>query len=149
MNSISLIGRLGKDPEIKHFDDGNAVANFTLAVNGFKDEVDWFRVEAWGKTATVVCDYCRKGREVGILGRMASQKWTDRQTGEERTGWVVKASHVDLIGKGRDEAAEPAAPYSPPAAAVPARAPEPVRQVGAPQPRWPDHQSYDQSEVPF
>lgn len=146
MNSISLIGRLGKDPEVKYFDDGKAVANFTLAVNGFKDEVDWFRVEAWGKTATIVGDYCRKGREVGILGRMASQKWTDRQTGEERTGWIVKASHVDLIGKGRDEGAAPQP--IPLQQGAPTTA-QPLRQVGAPQPRWPDHQSYDQSEVPF
>ena len=146
MNSISLIGRLGRDPEVRYFEDGRVVANFTLAVNGFKEEVDWFKIEAWGKTAQVVADYCRKGREVGILGRMASQKWTDRATGEERTGWVVKAGHVDLIGKGRE--IDPPAPAAPPApVSVQQGAP---RTIGGPQPTWNNQPpTYRQDEVPF
>ena len=58
MNCITLVGRAGRDPEVRYFESGTMVANLTLAVNRRKDEdPDWFNLEIWGKQAQVAADY--------------------------------------------------------------------------------------------
>ena len=63
VNSITLVGRAGRDPEVRYFESGSMVANLTLAVNrrSSGDEPDWFNLEIWGKQAQVAADYVRKG----------------------------------------------------------------------------------------
>jgi len=91
MNSIILIGRAGRDPEVRYFESGSNVANLTLAVNAFKrdDPPEWFNLEIWGKQAQVAVDYVRKGSLIGVIGRIRMEKWTDRSTGQERMKPVV------------------------------------------------------------
>ena len=86
MNSIKLVGRAGHDPEVRYFESGTVVANFSLAVRGLKrdDEPEWFKLEIWGKTAQVAADYVRKGSLIGVVGRIKTERWTDRTTGEEK-----------------------------------------------------------------
>ena len=59
VNSITLVGRAGRDPEVRYFESGSVVANLTLAVNrrSRDDEPDWFNLEIWGKQAQVAADY--------------------------------------------------------------------------------------------
>ena len=89
LNCISLVGRAGRDPELRFFESGSAVANLTLAVNKASsnrdEEPDWFNIEIWGKQAQVAADYVRKGSLIGVVGRMTSEQWTDRSTGERRS----------------------------------------------------------------
>ena len=105
MNSVSFVGRAGRDPKIKYFESGNVVANLTLAVNRRKDEdPDWFNLEIWGKTAQVAADYVRKGSLIGVTGSIRIEKWTDKTTGEQRSKPVVRVDRLELLGSKRDNA---------------------------------------------
>lgn len=109
MNQITLIGRAGRDPEVRYFESGTVVANLTLAVNAFKkdDPPEWFNLEIWGKTAQVAADYVRKGGQIAITGRVKTERWTDRTTGQERSKPVVVVDRLELLGSKRDQAADP------------------------------------------
>lgn len=99
MNSFNCIGNLGKDPELKYFDNGNRVANFSVALRGFKeDETLWLDCEAWNKTADIMADYCHKGDKIGLSGSLKAQKWTDKETGKERSKIIFNVSQLTLLG---------------------------------------------------
>ena len=68
VNSVTLVGRAGRDPEVRYFESGSMVANLTMAVNrrSRDDEPDWFNLEIWGKQAQVAADYVKKGSLIGI-----------------------------------------------------------------------------------
>jgi single-strand DNA-binding protein len=104
VNSITLVGRAGRDPEVRYFESGSVVANLTLAVNrrAGGDEPDWFNLEIWGKQAQVAADYVRKGSLLGIIGSFKLDRWTDRSSGEERTKPVVRVDRLELLGSKRD-----------------------------------------------
>ena len=106
VNTIHLVGRAGRDPEVKYFESGSVVCNFTLAVNratSKKDEPpDWFDLEIWGKTAEVAASYVRKGSLIGITGSIEFETWTDRNTGVERSKPVIKVDTLDLLGSKKD-----------------------------------------------
>ncbi len=130
MNNITLVGRAGRDPEVRYFESGTVVANLSLAVNAYKrDEApDWFNLTIWGKQAQVAADYVKKGSQIAVSGRMTSEKWTDRSTGEERSKPVVVVERITLLGSKNDSldggGGAQAAPA--PAAAAPAAAPAPA-----------------------
>jgi single-strand DNA-binding protein len=112
MNTISLIGRLGRDPEVKYFEDGKVVGKVSIAVKRWNEGADWFSIECWGKTATVLADYCRKGDQIGVTGRMSQDEWTDRASGEKRTSWKVVVANLDLLAKAPERQAAQAAPVA-------------------------------------
>lgn len=95
MNNISIIGRLGKDPEIRQTTNGKSVCNFSVAVNRRfnKDESDWFNVTCWGKTAEFASNYLSKGRLVAVTGRMESRKH------EDKTYWDLVADDVQGLDR--------------------------------------------------
>jgi single-strand DNA-binding protein len=119
MNSITLVGRAGRDPEVRYFESGTMVANLSMAVNrrSKDEEPDWFNLEIWGKQAQVAADYVKKGSLIGVIGRVGQQKWTDRATGEERSKTVVTVERLELLGSKPDREAPPAGPPASPAAA--------------------------------
>jgi single-strand DNA-binding protein len=104
VNSVSLVGRAGHDPEVRYFESGKVNAKFTLAVNrrSRDDQPDWFPLEIWGKQAQVAADYVRKGSLLGITGSFKLDRWTDRSSGEERTKPVINVDRLDLLGSKRD-----------------------------------------------
>lgn len=108
--SIALVGRAGRDPEVRYFESGSVVAKLTLAVNrrSRDDEPDWFNLEIWGKQAQVAADYVRKGSLLGITGLLKLDRWTDRTTGEERSKPVVRVDRLELLGSRRDAPEPPA-----------------------------------------
>jgi len=105
-NRVALVGRAGRDPEVRYFESGSMVANLTLAVSrrSRDDEPDWFNLEIWGKQAQVAADYVRKGSLLGIIGSFKLDRWTDRTTGEERTKPVINVDRLELLGSKRDAA---------------------------------------------
>lgn len=111
LNCITLVGRAGRDPELRFFESGSAVAHLTLAVNkassNREEEPDWFNLEIWGKQAQVAADFVRKGSLIGVTGRMTSEHWSDRNTGERRSKPVVKVERLALLGSRADSQAEP------------------------------------------
>jgi len=98
-NRVTLIGRAGRDPEVRYFERGSMVANLTLAVNrrSRDDEPDWFNLEIWGKQAQVAADYVRKGSLLGIIGSFKLDRWTDRSSGEERTKPGINVERLELL----------------------------------------------------
>lgn len=124
-SSHRFVGRLGRDPEVKYLDSGKAVANARIAINvpgskqGDGKEPDWFRVEVWGEDAQVFADECRKGDLVEVIGRVRTNRWTDRTTGEQKLDLIVTADAWSMV-RPSGQAAAPAAAPAAPAAAAPA-----------------------------
>ncbi len=106
LNKLNLVGRAGKDPEVKYFDSGKQKCTFTLAVNrrtSNRDEPpDWFDLEIWGKTADIAAKYVKKGSLIGITGSLSFDRWQDKTTGDDRTKPVVKVDTLDLLGSKQD-----------------------------------------------
>ena len=104
INLISLVGRVGREPEMRYFESGNMLANLSLAVNRASrdDDPDWFGLEVWGKQAQVAADYVRKGSLLGITGSLKLETWTDRSSGEERSKPVIRVDRLELLGSRRD-----------------------------------------------
>ena len=124
LNRIICIGRLTKDPELRHTQSGTAVASFTIAVdrdfknqNGEK-EADFVNCVAWKGTAEFVSRFFTRGRMAVVEGRLQSRKYTDKD-GNNRTSYEVVASSV-YFGDSKkdtdplDKLADDAAPVSEP-----------------------------------
>ena len=104
INTVSLVGRLGQDPEIKYFESGKVVTKFSIAVNNpfKKDSPDWFDIEVWGKTAEVAGQYCKKGSQVGIVGHVDLDRWNDRSNGALRSKTKIVADNLYLLDSKKD-----------------------------------------------
>ena len=104
INSVTLVGRAGRDPEVRYFESGTVVANLTMAVNrrNRDDEPDWFNLEIWGKQAQVAADYVKKGSLIDITGSFKLDSWKDRNTGENRNKPVVRVDRLEILGSKRD-----------------------------------------------
>ncbi len=94
MNTVSIIGRLTKDPEMKTLNGGTTVCRLSLAYNRkyrtngeSKEEVSFFDCVAWGKTGETIAQYCRKGQRIGISGRLSQRSW---ESSEGRKQSVVE-----------------------------------------------------------
>lgn len=95
LNHIVIMGRLTRDPELRHTQSGTAVASFTLAVDrdfGSRDgekQTDFIDVVAWRNTAEFVSKYFVKGRMAVVSGRLQLRDWTDKDGGKRRSAEVV------------------------------------------------------------
>ncbi|WIF95837.1 single-stranded DNA-binding protein [Caminicella sporogenes] len=103
MNSVILIGRLTRDPELRFTaGTGKAVATFTIAVNrpfSQSNEADFFRVVVWGKQGENCANYLSKGRLVGIQGRLQNNNY-ETSTGEKRYTTEIVANIVEFLDRG-------------------------------------------------
>ena len=104
INTINLVGRAGREPDVRYFESGSTVANFTLAVNRLSrgDEPDWFNLEIWGKQAQIAADYVKKGSLVGITGSFKIDSWKDKNTGEDRFKPVVRVDRLNLLSSRKE-----------------------------------------------
>lgn len=118
VNKVILIGRLGKDPEMRYTASGTAVVNFSLATNHFtkdqdgnnSDQTEWHQVVAFGRTAEVAGEYLNKGKLVYIEGRLQTRSWDD-QNGQKRYKTEVVCANLQLLGsKGDSEMPQEDAP---------------------------------------
>jgi single stranded DNA-binding protein len=122
-----FIGRLARDPETRFFDSGNSVTTARILINkpGAKrddgQEPDGFKVEIWGDRGQAFADQCSKGQLVDVTGRVKTETWTDRNTGEKRQALTITAeSWAPVATAGGNGTAAPAAAPAPAAAAAPA-----------------------------
>ena len=110
VNKVILIGNLGRDPELRYTQSGQAVANFTLATtenwtdkSGEKVErTEWHRIVAWGRTGELCAQYLAKGRSVYIEGRIQTREYEDRD-GNKRSTTEINAQTVQFLGGPRGE----------------------------------------------
>lgn len=114
LNHINLIGRLTRDPELRHTASGVAAASFTLAVerdfkrdNGDR-ETDFIDIVAWQNTAEFVSKYFTKGRMAVVSGRLQIRSWTDKEGSKRRSAEVV-ADNI-YFGDSKKDSAAPAEP---------------------------------------
>ncbi|HET8541862.1 MAG TPA: single-stranded DNA-binding protein [Anaeromyxobacter sp.] len=107
VNKVILVGNLGKDPEVRFTSGGQAVANLRIATSRSwtdkqsgqrKEETEWHDVEVWGKQAEQCGEYLAKGRQVYVEGRLKTDKWQDKQSGQERSKVKVVADTVRFLG---------------------------------------------------
>ena len=96
MNNVSLVGRVATEIELRYTPQGTAVADFALAVDGYKDDAYFFDITAWGNTAENTAEYMEKGREVGISGELRQEKWENDQ-GQKRSKVKVNARNVKFL----------------------------------------------------
>ncbi|WP_290458140.1 single-stranded DNA-binding protein [Faecalibaculum rodentium] len=111
MNITNLTGRMTKDIELRTTQSGKTVANFTLAVNRrFKSQgqpdADFFRCQAWGKTAEVLHQYTHKGSQIGITGRLQNRSYENQQGQNVEITEVIVES-MDLLDS-RNNGTQPA-----------------------------------------
>lgn len=112
-NKITIIGNLGRDPELRYTPQGTAVCDFSVAVNDRKrdkagewqDVTTWFKITFWGKQAENASKYLTKGRQAYIEGRLQVEEWTDRD-GNSRYTLAVQGSDIQFLGDGRGETGE-------------------------------------------
>lgn len=133
VNKVIVIGNLGRDPELRYTQSGQAVANFTVATNenwtnkaGEREErTEWHRVVAWGRVAELCAEYLAKGRTVYVEGRLQTREWEDKE-GQKRRSTEIVAQTVQFLGSGRGAGAGGAArtPAGEPSAETPPQPPD-------------------------
>lgn len=97
MNKVILTGRLTKDVDVKYTQNGKCVALFSIAVNGFKKEdVYFFNIVAWNKTAELCGNYLTKGNKVLIEGQLTTRSYEDN-SGSKKTVTEIIASNVEFL----------------------------------------------------
>ncbi|MGD1903720.1 MAG: single-stranded DNA-binding protein [Geitlerinemataceae cyanobacterium] len=105
INTITLVGRVGGDPDVRYFDSGKVKCRVSLAVDRptRDDRPDWFNLEMWGKTAEVAANYVRKGKLIGVTGYLKIDSWQDRNSGAQRSSPVIAVDNMRLLGSKRDD----------------------------------------------
>lgn len=109
-NKITIVGNLGRDPELRYTPQGTAVCNFSMATNEkrrdksgeLQDLTTWFRITLWGRQAENASKYLQKGSPVYIEGRLRIDEWTDRD-GNPRYTLEVNATDMQFISGGRSD----------------------------------------------
>jgi len=117
INRVFLLGRLGKDPEIRYTAQQMPVGNFTLATGdrrkdasgNWVEQTEWHNIVVWGKTAENCHKYIKKGREVFIEGRIQTRKWQDKE-GRDRYTTEIVGLNVQFVGGRAESGAGSGAP---------------------------------------
>jgi len=105
LNVCSFTGRAGRDPETRYFESGSMVAEFSIAIDGWKRDSNplWLNLKIWGKTAQIAGDYIKKGSMIAVSGSLESETWTDKASGEEKSKIVLNVKELTLLGSKRDD----------------------------------------------
>ena len=106
VNKVILIGNLGRDPELRYTQSGQAVVNFTLATSeNWNDKAsgervertEWHRIVVWGRVGENCAKYLAKGRTVYVEGRLQTREWEDKE-GQKRRTTEINAQTVQFLG---------------------------------------------------
>jgi single-strand DNA-binding protein len=106
INKVTLIGRLGRDPELKYTASGTAYCRFSMATDDSwtdkgsgerKEKTEWHNIVAWERLAEICGQYLAKGRMVYIEGQIQSRQWED-QDGKKRTSFEIRARDMVMLG---------------------------------------------------
>jgi len=144
VNRVILVGRLGKDPEMRSIPSGTSLTKFSLATDerftdksGEKQErTEWHNIEAWGKLGEICGQYLRKGKLVYIEGSIRTESWDDKESGQKKYKTKIVATDMKMLDKKSDEDGGGGGGYTGARKQAPA-------SPGAP------HEIEDDDEVPF
>jgi len=113
INKAIIVGNLGRDPEVRYTANGSAVANITVATSeSWKDKqsgerqerTEWHRVVFFGRLAEIAEEYLKKGSQVYIEGSIRTQKWQDKESGQDRYTTEIVARDMQMLGSRGGEA---------------------------------------------
>lgn len=115
LNKVSLIGNVGKDPELRYTSTGVAVANFTLATNeqwkdgdgNMQERTEWHTIVAWKRLAEICGEYLKKGKKVYIEGRLQYRNYDDKNGIKRYVTEVVAQDMIMLDSKGSGTSSAP------------------------------------------
>jgi len=100
-NTVTVVGNLCADPELRYTKNGAAIGNFRVAVNRrwnkdgeWEEETSFFDVTAWSQMAENACESLEKGMRVTVMGRLEEQRWEDKESGEPRRKIVIIADDI-------------------------------------------------------
>ena len=110
VNKVIIVGNLGKDPESRFTPQGTAVTSFSVATNeSWKNQngeivehTEWHRIELFGKRAETANEYMRKGHTVYIEGRLKTDEWEDKETGQKRRATKIQCDNFTMLGRRSD-----------------------------------------------
>lgn len=113
INKVILVGRLGRDPEVRYTPDGRAIANFSIATSDEwkdkntgekKERTEWHRIVVFGKMGEICGQYLNKGRQVYIEGRLQTRSW--EKDGVTRYTTEIVANDVQFLGDRNQQASD-------------------------------------------
>lgn len=110
LNKVLLIGRLGRDPEMRYTPSGRPVTTFSIATSRSwntsdgerRSETEWFNIVAWGNLAEICKQFLTKGQQVYIEGRLQTRRWEDSE-GTKHSATEVVANEMIILGDRRNE----------------------------------------------
>jgi single-strand DNA-binding protein len=110
VNKVTLLGNVGKDPEIRSTPSGTMVANLTLATSdnqkdaqgAWQERTEWHNLVAFKRTAEIVRDYVKKGSKLYIEGKITTRSWDDKESGQKRYKTEILVNELVLLS-GREE----------------------------------------------
>lgn len=145
LNKVLLYGNLTRDPELKALPSGQQVANFGMATNrtykdksGQKQEATEFHnVVAFGRTAEVIAQYCKKGRPIYVEGRLQTRSWDDKETGKKNYRTEIVVENFQFGADGGKGSAAPASAHD-----------EQPAPAGADEIKYPDEE-INPEDIPF
>jgi single-strand DNA-binding protein len=116
LNQCQFIGNVGRTPEVRYSPSGDAICNFSVAINeNWKDKstgerresTEWVRVVAYRRLGEICGEYLKSGAPVWIQGKLKTRKWQDKETGADRYSTDIVADQMQMLGS-KDDGQEPA-----------------------------------------
>ena len=157
LNKVMLIGRIGRDPEVRYTKSGQAVANFSMATTdtwrdqqgGKQERTEWHKIVCWGKLADFAQNYLRKGKLIYLEGRLQTRDWTDQQNVKHYTTEVV-ANTVNFMEPRGDSPQQGRPAQGGQGGQQPHGGPPPADEYGQNMPDYggPDN-NYVEDDIPF
>ncbi len=118
LNKVTVIGNLGRDPEVRYTQSGTAVCNLRIGVterrkegDNWTDHTEWFSVVCFGKTAENASRFLKKGRQVYVEGRLQTRSWTDKE-GQARYTTEIIANQLLFLGSAKENNSEAPSTYA-------------------------------------
>ncbi len=105
VNQVFLLGAAGKDPEIRATGGGTTIATFSIATSegrkdaqgNWKDETTWHNIKAFGRLAEIARDQVKKGAKVFVGGKLTTETWDDKATGQKRYKAVIVGNYISVV----------------------------------------------------
>jgi len=149
VNKVILLGRLGKDPDMRYAPSGTAIASFSLATNhntkgpdgNWEEKTEWHNVTLFGKTAEIAGEYLKKGSLTYIEGRIQTESWED-QNGQKRYTTKIIGNSMQLIGSKQDNQGGSNYASAPPAQTSAANSTPPAQEPTPPP-------AQEEDDLPF
>ena len=155
INKVLLLGRLGKDPEIRFTNQQNPIGNFSLATSerrkdasgNWNEVTEWHNIVVFGKTAENCSKFLKKGREAFIEGRIQTRKWQDKE-GKDRYTTEVIANTVQFVGGRGASDGDSNGDYSQSSTPARGKLPESLMAADSLQ-SGPTEITFDDDDIPF